>query len=102
MTISAYSNGPSDYLVIETAQPRDNVRVGRGTTLSAAIRDARGETGGTPIQCTGPDSGDASAVRWAIGAGWITEEEWDEMGSVDPDRVTAALGRVAATAWIDG
>ena len=99
MSIQAYRASASDYLVIETGQPRDNVRIGRGASLAAAIIDARGETGGTPIQCTGPDSGHDRGIAWAINAGWITREEWDDMGSVDEDRVTAALGRVAETAW---
>lgn len=56
------------WVVVQTGQPQDAVRIGVGDTL----REAHEGMEGTPVQSVGPDCGRAAALRWAAGAGWIT------------------------------
>jgi hypothetical protein len=57
----------SDYVVILTGQPQDSVKIGVGETVAEAWDNLQA----TPIQSVGRDSGEAEAIRWAVGAGWV-------------------------------
>lgn len=81
-----------DYLVVRTGMPEQLVSIGRGTSLVAALDDLDA----TPIQSAARSINIAieNGVAWAVNAGWITSEEWDEMEEIDPERVEAAIGRL--------
>jgi hypothetical protein len=57
----------SDYVVVLTGQPQDSVKIGVGATVAKAWANLQD----TPIQSVGRDSGEAEAIRWAVGAGWV-------------------------------
>lgn len=66
MSDSWYTYG-SDYVVVRTGMPQDNVEIGIGSTYAEALSSLEM----TAIQSTGRDMGEQSALRWAVGAGWI-------------------------------
>lgn len=66
MSDSWYTYG-SDYVVVRTGMPEHAVELGIGATYEEAVESLYA----TPIQSTGPDSGERAALRWAVGAGWI-------------------------------
>lgn len=68
-----YRDG-QQYVLVETGMPEQHVRIGVGDTLE----EAQDSLVSTPIQSTGRDCGEASALRWAHGAGWISSPELDE------------------------
>ena len=85
MSESWYRDGVYVVLV-ETGQPSDSVRIGVGEASRDratgrridAYADARANLQLTAMQSTGPDSGEAAALRWAHGAGWISRPKLDE------------------------
>jgi len=56
-------------VAVETGMPEKPVRVGYGPTPRLAVRCMSD----VPVQSTGTDGGEVSALRWAIGAGWFGE-----------------------------
>ena len=78
--VSWYMDG-TIHVAVLTGQPQDMVQIGTGDTQEEAYDNLQN----TPIQSTGRDSGEASAIAWAQGAGWISmpEIEWEDLHAAD-------------------
>jgi hypothetical protein len=59
----------TNFVVILTGQPQDSVEIGVGATVAKAWENREA----TAIQSVGRDSGEAAALRWAVGAGWVSD-----------------------------
>lgn len=106
---SWYLDG-SVYVVVVTGHPQDAVRIGTGSTVAEAWEALEI----TALQSVGRDSGEAAALRWAHGAGWIsaatTRPEWTDDGDLQvllPTAFEGASGAVEEAAlealkdWLD-
>src|SRR5271154_5264006 len=77
--------------------PQDAVRIGLGDTVA----DAWSSLETTPIQSTGPDSGEASALSWAAFAGWIDEGRVLDVEPADDAAASSVDSPVGEVDWSD-
>lgn len=101
---SWYLDG-SDYVVVVTGQPEHAVQIGVGSSVEEAWQALQD----TALQSVGLDCGEAAALRWAHGAGWISAETTrpDVTATVEAldlpeecEDAREALGE-ALEAWLD-
>lgn len=101
---SWYRDG-SDWIVVVSGMPEQNVKVGVGNTLREAWENLQA----TAIQSVGRDGGEEDALSWAHGAGWCAELKPEASavtihieggGEATADMEQAALE--AWEAWRDG
>lgn len=88
MSDSWYQYG-SDYVLVRSGMPNENVKIGIGSEYADAIRSLEM----TSVQSTGPDSGVSGALNYAHGNGRI--DELDDLEDDDgPDGSDGPVGEI--------